>query len=57
MENVFLLDGGDFRIVEALDTKSKFGFTHNEGVIIDGFSCVEDAKEYCAEFNYKIINL
>jgi len=53
MENVFILNGGDLRVVEAFNTKN--GYQHSEGVIIDGFTCIEDAISFCYEENYNII--
>lgn len=56
MENVFILNGvdGTFEIAEAFDTK--YGFSHSEGVLIDGFTSKEDAESYCYEFDLCIIN-
>lgn len=54
--NVIILptSNGLYDIVEAWETK--YGYSHSEGVIMDGFVSREDAEDYCELEGYKVLN-
>jgi hypothetical protein len=58
-QNVFILPlfskkGNSFEIIEAY--KTRYGFSHSDGVIIGGFKTRQDAENYCYIEKYNIIN-
>jgi hypothetical protein len=58
-QNVFILQLNSenvtsFQIIEAFNTR--YGFSHADAAIIDGFKSKKDAELYCAEFNFNIVN-
>jgi len=57
MKTVFILPGinGTFEIVDCYQAKNG-SYTHNEGVVLDGFESKKTAEMYCDEFDYAIKN-
>ncbi len=56
MITVFILSdvSGKFRIVEAFERRGSF--SHSDGDILGGFENKENAKDYCSDFNFIIVN-
>ena len=56
METVLLLTDFDGTIMIVECWLNKYGiYSHNRGVRMNNFCCIQDAKDYCFSFNYKVV--